>query len=98
MNQYFAGIFSDGTKTFCRIEDKNGELMGAGDAKSSNIAYSVNITWESIANAVSQAIKNSHVNIELKDLAVCAGIKGTELPESYTKIIRIGEKNFPLCI
>ncbi len=94
MNLYFVGVFSDGSKTFCRIENQAGELVSTGEAKSSNIAYSVNITWESIVNAITQALKKVNLNIELKDLAVCAGIKGTELPESYTKIINIGEKNF----
>lgn len=94
MSIYFVGVFSDGSKTFCRIENKVGELVSTGEAKSSNIAYSVNITWESIVNAITQALKKINLNIELKDLVVCAGIKGTELPESYTKIVNIGEKNF----
>lgn len=94
MGAYFVGVFSDGSKTFCRIENQTGELISTGEAKSSNIAYSVNITWESIVNAITQALKRTTLNIELKELEVCAGIKGTELPESYTKIVSIGEKNF----
>lgn len=94
MSSYFAGVFSDGTQTFCRLEDENGALVSTGQSKSANIAYSVNITWESIKNAVNNALIESGLTIELSDLNVCAGIKGTELPESYTRIVQIGEKNF----
>ena len=94
MSSYFAGVFSDGTKTFCRLENQAGDMISIGESKSANIAYSVNITWESIINAIKSAIQSGQLNIELKALSVCAGIKGTELPESYTRIIRIGEKNF----
>lgn len=94
MDHYFAGIFSDGTKTYCCIENQQGEFISFGEAKSSNIAYSVNITWDSIVNAITQALQKSNLNLELKNLSVSAGIKGTELPESYAKILNIGEKNF----
>lgn len=94
MSLYFAGVFSDGTKTFCRLESQDREVISTGHSKSANIAYSVNITWESIISAVKSAIKESGLNIEPTDLSVSAGIKGTELPESYTRIVKIGEKNF----
>lgn len=94
MESYFAGVFSDGIKTFCRLENSEGTLISTGASKSANIAYSVNITWESILNSILSALRESNIPVNIKDLSVCAGIKGTELPESYTKIVKIGESNF----
>lgn len=94
MDSYFVGVFSDGTKTFCCIENQDGKLVSEGEAKSSNIAYSVNITWESIVSAINKALKKNDLTIPLKELSVSVGLIGTELPESYARIISIGEKNF----
>ncbi|MDF2530085.1 MAG: gspK [Gammaproteobacteria bacterium] len=78
------GVDGGGTKTKVEIENGLGKKIGSGLGGPANIRSSVPISWQSIQNAVGQALAQS--NISLGDPAyrfhIGMGLAGTEVPEA----------------
>lgn len=77
----FVGVDGGATKTLLRLEDAQGLVLGEGHGGAANIRFSVEGSWRSIREALTQAL--SQAGLRLDDngyrLYCGAGLAGTEV-------------------
>ncbi|MDF2940040.1 MAG: gspK [Gammaproteobacteria bacterium] len=93
MNQYdiLIGVDGGGTKTKVEIEDGLGNKIGFGQGGPANIRSSVPLSWQSIQNAVSQALAQSPIKMGDKAYRfhIGLGLAGTEVPEAEEAFLKV---------
>ncbi|MBP0020916.1 MAG: hypothetical protein J7647_25575 [Cyanobacteria bacterium SBLK] len=85
----FIGVDGGATKTIVRIEDENGHLLGEGKSGTSNIRLSVENTWQSILDALEQALLPTTIPLNARacNFFCCAGLAGTQVPSACEKFL-----------
>lgn len=80
----FIGVDGGATSCKVRVEDEEGNLLGQALGGPCNIRLSVDVSWQSILEAVTEALKKA--NISLKDskyqFHAGLGLAGTEVPKA----------------
>ncbi|HLO49526.1 MAG TPA: BadF/BadG/BcrA/BcrD ATPase family protein [Kamptonema sp.] len=76
------GIDGGGSKTTCVLIDKNGEVIGRGEAGSSNYqSVGTEAAKHSIKSAIKQAIFTNKIEPNLPIKGICLGLAGVGRPE-----------------
>ncbi len=85
----FVGVDGGGTKTIARVEDAEGALLGQGRGGPANVRLSVEGSWQSVLEAVAQALASA--GLELGDeryrFHCGVGLAGTEVSSASTAFI-----------
>jgi len=75
--RFFCGIDGGATKTSCLIADENGQIVGLGLSKSSNISIvGVKTMLENVKVALDKAVREADITIEQVDLIFVATAGG----------------------
>jgi glucosamine kinase len=85
----FIGIDGGATKTIARAENAHGELLGQGQGGPANIRLSVENSWQSIHNALNQALAPAGLRLDDdRHRFFCgAGLAGTEVPSACERFL-----------
>ncbi|MDO8955189.1 MAG: BadF/BadG/BcrA/BcrD ATPase family protein [Gammaproteobacteria bacterium] len=93
MDQYdiLIGVDGGGTKTKVEIEDGLGKKIGAGQGGPANIRSSVPVSWQSIQQAVAQALVGSSIRLDdpTYRFHIGLGLAGTEVPEAAQTFLKV---------
>lgn len=86
----FIGVDGGGTKSKVRVEDGAGNLLGHGVGGPSNIRLSVEATWQSIFQALEEALQNADISLQNKQYRFHAGmgLAGCEVKEAYEEFMQ----------
>ncbi len=81
----------DGGGTHCRIslQDVNGNILGTAKAGPSNIMSDAQLAMSSIITACEEAIQQAKLTISLRDVAVCAGVAGANVPDAKARFLSL---------
>jgi glucosamine kinase len=81
VSDFFVGVDGGATKTLVRLEDAQGHVLGQGHGGAANIRLSVDGSWRSIREALSQALSQAGLSLESgRHRVYCgAGLAGTEV-------------------
>ena len=85
----FIGIDGGATKTIARVEDAHGEFLGQGQGGPANIRLSVEGSWQSIHDALREALVKPGLRLEDgRHRFYCgAGLAGTEVPSACDQFV-----------
>jgi glucosamine kinase len=85
----FVGIDGGGTKSKVRIEDSRGTLIGQAVGGPSNIRLSIDRAWQSIYQALDEALRPSGISLQDENYRfhVGMGLAGCEVPEIYDEFL-----------
>lgn len=87
----FIGIDGGGTKSKVRVEDAAGHLIGQGVGGPSNIRLSVTAAWQSIYQALDEALKPAQISLDDRKtfcFHVAMGLAGQEVKEAREAFLR----------
>ena len=89
MQDIFIGIDGGATKTIARVEDAHGELLGQGQGGPANIRLSVEGSWQSIHDALREALVKPGLRLDDGRLRFyCgAGLAGTEVTSACDQFV-----------
>ncbi|WP_371379100.1 BadF/BadG/BcrA/BcrD ATPase family protein [Thalassotalea aquiviva] len=79
--QYFLGIDAGGTKCNARLVDSKGMFVAKSTSDSANAVINLTLCQHYIVEVAKKALKQSNLNLNIKDLTVVAGVAGANLPE-----------------
>ncbi len=84
------GIFEGSNKTYIRVEDEKGKVVGSETSDLINLHLSINHAWEMIIKGVGKALASTSITLSKKGYAfhVGLGLKYTEMDEAVKKLIR----------
>jgi glucosamine kinase len=85
----FIGIDGGATKTIARVEDAHGEFLGQGQGGPANIRLSVEGSWQSIHDALREALVKPGLRLDDgRHRFYCgAGLAGTEVPSACDQFV-----------
>lgn len=85
----YIGIDGGGTRCKARVEDAEGSLLGEGEGGPANIRLSVNQSWQSILQAVRQALQPAGITLVNKQYRfhLGCGLAGTEVPAAVSAFL-----------
>jgi glucosamine kinase len=85
----FIGIDGGATKTIARVEDAHGEFLGQGQGGPANIRLSVEGSWQSIHDALREALAKPGLRLEdgRRRFYCGAGLAGTEVPSACDQFV-----------
>jgi glucosamine kinase len=89
MQDIFIGIDGGATKTIARVEDAHGEFLGQGQGGPANIRLSVEDSWQSIHDALREALGKPDLRLDDgQHRFYCgAGLAGTEVPSACDQFV-----------
>ena len=89
MQDIFIGIDGGATKTIARVEDAHGEFLGQGQGGPANIRLSVEGSWQSIHDALREALGKPGLRLDDgQHRFYCgAGLAGTEVPSACDQFV-----------
>jgi glucosamine kinase len=86
----FVGVDGGATKTLLRVEDAQGAVLGRGQGGPANIRLSVEGSWRSIRDALSQALAQAGLGMDDGHRLYCgAGLAGTEVATACERFLGI---------
>jgi len=85
----FIGVDGGATKSTVRIENSAGHLLGQGMGGPANIRLSIDKSWESIYQAVEEALKLSQLRLADKNYRfhLGLGLAGCEMPKTVEEFL-----------
>ncbi len=85
----FVGVDGGATKTLLRLEDAGGHLLGQGHGGASNIRLSVEGSWQSIHEALAQALSQAGLSLDGNRyrLYCGAGLAGSEIAAARDRFL-----------
>jgi glucosamine kinase len=89
MQDIFIGIDGGATKTIARVEDAHGEFLGQGQGGPANIRLSVEDSWQSIHDALRDALLKPGLRLDdgRHRFHCGAGLAGTEVPSACDQFV-----------
>jgi glucosamine kinase len=89
MKNIFIGVDGGGTKTKVSIQDEAGKNLGTGIGGPSNIRLSVDNAWDSIYNAINQALERTGITIndEKYSFHIGLGLAGVSILEAKKQFL-----------
>lgn len=84
------GVFEGSNKTYIRIENDRGQLIGDETSDLINLHISVNHAWRMIIKGIKKALAPTSIKLDKKDCIFYVGLalKYTEMSESVKKLIK----------
>lgn len=90
MKNVSIGVFEGSNKTYARVEDETGQLIGTKEFDPINLHLSVNHAWETIVKGIDDALAVASLNLSKREynFHVGLGMKYTEMDEAVRKLVQ----------
>ena len=87
--QFVIGIDGGGTRCRALLQDIDGNELGRAEAGPANIMSNAQQAMASIVTACKSVIAQTSLPISLKDVSVCAGVAGANVPEAKSHFLTL---------